>query len=108
VLERRGDLYSNTTETDFYLDRAKPTYIKSFFEMWNVRGYPFWGSLNEALRTGKPPNEIKGGEDIFTALYANPERLRLFLRSMTGHSLPSAMAIARENFHGRNINVYFC
>ena len=27
-------------------------------------------------------------------MYATPERLRLFLRGMTGHSLPSAMAIA--------------
>ena len=94
MLERRGGVYSNTAETDFYLDRAKPTYVGNFFEMWNVRAYPFWGSLADGLRTGKPQNEIKGGEDLFSALYLNPERLRLFLRSMTGHSLPSAMAIA--------------
>jgi O-methyltransferase domain/Dimerisation domain len=96
MLERNGALYSNTPETDFYLDRAKPTYIGGFFEMWNARGYGFWGSLSEALRTGKPQNEIEGGEDLFSALYSNPQRLRLFLRSMTGHSLPSAMAIARK------------
>jgi hypothetical protein len=96
MLERRGELYSNTTETDFYLDRVKPTYIGSLFEMWNVRAYPFWGSLADGLKTGKPQNEIKGGEDLFSALYLNPERLRLFLRSMTGHSLPSAMAIAQK------------
>jgi O-methyltransferase domain/Dimerisation domain len=96
MLKRRERIFSNTSETDFYLDRAKATYIGSFFEMWNVRGYPFWGSLSEALRTGKPQNEIKGGEDIFTAVYAKSDRLRLFLRSMTGHSLPSAMAIARQ------------
>lgn len=96
MLERRGEVYANTEETDFYLDRAKPTYIGDFFELWNVRGYPFWGSLSEGLRTGNPQNEIKGGEDLFAALYANPDRLRLFLRSMTGHSLPSAMAIAQK------------
>ena len=96
MLERRGDVYSNTEETAFYLDRAKPTYIGNFFQLWNVRGYPFWGSLSDGLRTGDPQNEIKGGEDLFTALYANPDRLRLFLRSMTGHSLPSAMAIAQK------------
>ena len=50
MLERRGEIYSNTTETDFYLDRAKPTYIGNFFEMYNVRDYPFWSSLGEALR----------------------------------------------------------
>jgi O-methyltransferase domain/Dimerisation domain len=96
LLERRGEVYSNTEETDFYLDRTKPTYIGNFFEMLNVRDYPFWGLLSDGLRTGQPQNEIKGGEDIFTAVYANPDRLRLFLRSMTGHSLPSAMAIAQK------------
>jgi len=96
MLARRGEVYSNTEQTDFYLDRGKPTYIGNFFELWNVRGYPFWGSLSDALRTGKPQNEIKDAEDLFAALYLNPERLRLFLRSMTGHSLPSAMAIAQK------------
>ena len=42
----------------------------------------------------QPFSSRLGGEDLFTAIYGNPERLRLFLRSMTGHSLPSAMAIA--------------
>jgi len=96
MLERHGEVYSNTEETDFYLDRAKPTYIGNIFEMFNVRDYPFWGSLSDGLRTGNPQNEIKGGEDLFTAIYANLDRLRLFLRSMTGHSLPSAMAIAQK------------
>jgi len=97
MLGRQADLYMNTPETAFYLDRSKPTYIGSFFEMFNMRDYPFWGSLSEALTTGKPQNEVKGGEgDLFAALSLNPERLRLFVRSMTGHSLPSAMAIARK------------
>ena len=52
--------------------------------------------LGEALKTGKPQNEIKRGEDVFEAVYATPDRLRLFLRSMTGHSLPSAIAIAEK------------
>jgi len=96
MLERRSQLYSNTADTDFYLDRSKPTYCGSLFEMWNARGYGFWASLSEALQTGKPQNEIKSAEDLFAALYSNPDRLRLFLRSMTGHSLPSAIAIARQ------------
>src|SRR5262249_15146754 len=66
MLERRGEFYSNTEETDFYLDRAKPTYIGNFFEMFSVRDYPFWGLLSDGLRTGNPQNEIKGGEDLFT------------------------------------------
>jgi len=94
LLERKDGLYSNTPEADFYLNHTKPTYIGNFFTMWAARLYGFYGSLAEALRTGKPQNEIKRGEDLFSALYSNPEKLRLFLRSMTGHSLPAAMAIA--------------
>jgi len=96
MFERGGEAFSNTADTDFYLDRAKPTYCGGIFEMWNARGYGFWASLTEGLQTGKPQNEIKDSEDLFAALYANPDRLRLFLRSMTGHSMPSAMAIARQ------------
>jgi O-methyltransferase domain len=65
--------------------------------MANARLYPFWGSLTEALRTGYPQNEAKGGEeDFFAALYADPGRLEGFLKAMTGLSLGSAIAIANK------------
>jgi hypothetical protein len=54
MLERSGELYSSTTETDFYLDRVKPTYIGNLFEMWNVRAYPFWAHLSTGSRPGSP------------------------------------------------------
>jgi hypothetical protein len=59
MLERDGDRYSNTSETDLFLDRAKPSYVGGVLEMANARLYPFWGSLTEALRTGQPQNEAK-------------------------------------------------
>jgi hypothetical protein len=97
MLERRGEVYSNTTETDFYLDRAKPTYIGHFVEISSLREYKLFDTLSEALRTGEPQNEIKSGnEDWVDAMYRTPERLRFFLKGMTGHSLPSAMAIAQK------------
>jgi hypothetical protein len=55
-------------DTDFYIDRAKPTYSGALPEMNNARLYGYFGSLGEALKTGKPQNEIKSGDDIFTAL----------------------------------------
>jgi hypothetical protein len=67
MLQRRDGRYSNTPESDFYLDRAKPTYTGALGEMMNSRLYGFWGSLGEALKTGKPQNEIKAGENIFDA-----------------------------------------
>ena len=96
MLERDGDQYTNTPETDLFLDRAKPSYIGGILEMANARLYPFWGSLTEALRTGRPQNEAKRGENFFTALYADPGRLKSFLGAMTGISLSAAMAMANK------------
>ena len=64
--------------------------------MCNARLYRFWGSLTEALRTGKPQNEAKTGEDFFGTLYADPQRLESFLKAMTGLSIGSAQIIAKK------------
>ena len=64
--------------------------------MANHRLYAFWGSLTEALRTGEPQNEVKGGgPGMFETLYADPNRLRQFLSAMTGISHGANMTIAR-------------
>src|SRR6201986_888106 len=77
LLERENGVYSNTEDTDQFLDRAKPSYIGGILEMANGRLYGFWGSLTEALRTGEVQNENKGGgENVFAAVYADPDRIR--------------------------------
>jgi len=96
MLKRSGDEYANTPATDLYLDRAKPTYLGGMLEMAGARLYPFWGSLTEALRTGRPQNEAKTGEDFFAALYQDQARLRQFLHAMTGLSGGAAAAIAEK------------
>ncbi len=93
-LEREGDRYRNTPDTDLFLDRAKPSYAGGILEMANGRLYGFWGSLTEGLRTGLPQNEAKHGEQVFEKLYADPKRLELFLGGMTGISLGTGRAIA--------------
>jgi hypothetical protein len=95
-LERRSGLYFNTAETDFYLDRRKPTYTGGVLEMSNARLYACWGSFTEALRSGQPQNEGKGTADFFAALYRTPESLESFLSGMTGISLGAAMALAEK------------
>lgn len=104
MLHRREDRYSNTPETDRFLDQAKPSYIGGFLEMANARLYRYWGSLTEGLRTGLPQNEAKEGADFFRTLYADPSRLKQFLQSMTGISLGASRAIAKqfpwERYHG--------
>jgi hypothetical protein len=96
MLQRQDDLYSNTPETDWFLDRAKPTYIGGYLEMINARLYGFWGPLTEALRSGKPQNEIKTGGELFSVLYQDPVRLKQFLQAMTGYSIGTAQAMARK------------
>lgn len=96
-LLRRDDAgrYSNSEEADRFLDPYGPEYIAGIIEMFNARLYGFWGSLTEALRTGQPQNEAKHGGDLFSALYADPDRLDGFLRAMTGQARPVARALAQ-------------
>jgi hypothetical protein len=96
MLKRSADEYANTPATGLYLDRAKPSYIGGMLEMANARLYPFWGSLTEGLRTGRPQNEAKTGGDFFAALYRDQVRLRQFLHAMTGLSMGAAAAIAEQ------------
>ncbi|MGH7257844.1 MAG: methyltransferase [Nitrospiraceae bacterium] len=94
MLRRTGTRYANTPETSLFLDRGKPSYVGGILEMCNARLYHFWGSLTKALRTGKPQNEVKTGEDFFGTLYADPKRLEGFLKAMTGISQGTARAMA--------------
>jgi hypothetical protein len=96
MLERDGDTYRNTPETDRFLDRAKPSYVGGILEMANARLYGYWGSLTEALRSGKPQNEAKDEEDFFGSIYADHERLKGFLAAMSGISAGVAQAIATK------------
>ena len=88
--------YSNTAETELFLDPAKPSYVGGMLEMANARLYAFWGSLTEALRTGKPQSEAKTGDDFFAAVYADPERLAQFAGAMSGLSASAGRAIAAK------------
>jgi len=94
MLERIGEAYRNSAATDLFLDRNKPSYVGGMLEMANARLYPFWGSLTEALRTGHPQNEAKVGENFFTALYEDADRLEQFLHAMTGISMGDAHVLA--------------
>ncbi len=96
MLQRKDGRYSNTPETDLFLDRNKSSYMGGILEMANNRLYPFWGSLTEALQTGNPQNEAKTGGNLFEAIYADPARLKGFLKAMTGLSMGASQAIATK------------
>ena len=96
MLERNGEIYKNSPESDHFLDAEKPSYIGAFLLMTNARLYPSWGALTAALRTGKPQNESGHKADMFAELYADKNRLQQFLGAMTGISLPIAQVIAQK------------
>lgn len=97
-LQRSDGRYSNTPETELFLDRRKPSYLGGILEMANARLYGFWNHLTEALRTGRPQNEARdeSGDSPFEALYADPARLKSFLAAMSGISHGANLAIAKK------------
>jgi predicted transcriptional regulator len=94
-LERHDGTYSNTPSTDYFLDKHKPPYIGGMLEMANRRLFGHWNKLTTALRTGQPQNEAAHGDpDVFSTLYSDPQRLKGFLKAMTGVSRTGNIAIA--------------
>jgi precorrin-6B methylase 2 len=93
-LERENGVYRNTPETGLYLDKHKDSYLGGMLEMANHRLFGFWNHLTEALRTGEQQNESKHGGNEFAVLYADPARLKEFLKAMTGISRPANQRIA--------------
>jgi hypothetical protein len=98
-LERDGDgaaaRYGNTASTAKFLDKNQPEYMGGILEMGSKRLFRFWADLGEALRTGRPQNEVKQtGKSIFEALYANEAGLEQFMSAMRGISAPNFQALA--------------
>jgi precorrin-6B methylase 2 len=96
--------YSNSADTNLFLDKNKPSYIGGLLEMANHRLYPFWGNLEEGLKTGLPQNEAKdGGKPLFEELYADESRLKEFIQAMTGAQMGNFITFSR-NFNFSEYN----
>jgi len=89
--------YFNTAEGAQFLDESSPRYIGGILVMLNARLFKFWIDLPEALRTGKPQNEIKHGQKgMFEELYSDLPRLEQFMGAMTGLSRINFEAFASK------------
>jgi O-methyltransferase domain len=91
IRDREGDgpqaRYFNTPAGTVFLDEASPQYFGGRLIMCNARLFRFWNDLPEALRTGKPQNEVKHGQKgMFEELYSDLPRLEQFMGAMTGLS----------------------
>jgi len=89
--------YFNAADSNLFLDKNKPSYMGGILEMANHRLYPIWGNLEEGLKTGKPQNEAKdGGKPLFEELYADEDRLKEFIKAMTGVQMGNFIAFSRN------------
>ncbi|MBX3300874.1 MAG: methyltransferase [Nitrospira sp.] len=100
-LGRDGDgpqsKYFNTPEGALFLDATSPRYIGGLLVMLSARLFKFWNDLPEAVRTGRPQNEVKHGQKgMFEELYSNLPRLEQFMGAMTGLSRINFEALAEK------------
>ena len=90
-------IYSNTEDSDLFLDKNKLSYMGGILEMSNNRLYPFWNDLEDGLKTGKPQNETKNqGKPLFEAIYADEKKLREFLHAMGGVQMGNFIAFSQQ------------
>ena len=105
-LDRAGEgaqgRYFNTAAGAMYLDKRSPRYVGGILEMLNARLFKYWHDLPEALRTGKPQNEVKHGQKgMFEEVYAELPKLEQFMGAMTGLSRTNFEAFAEKfDFRG--------
>ena len=94
ILERdEAGRYRNTTESDRYLVRQRPTYIGGLLKHLSRRHYNNWNLLTRALATGEPQSTL--GTASYAGLYADGGAQELFLEGMTAGSLLAAQALAQ-------------
>src|SRR5438552_4075196 len=89
--------YHNTPAGALYLDKNSPRYVGGILEMLNARLFRYWNDLPEALRTGKPQNEVKHSQKpLFEEIYSDLPRLEQFMGAMTGLSRINFEAFAEK------------
>lgn len=99
-LNREGLLetakYSNTMDTDVFLDKAKPSYIGGILDMQSDQGWTVWAKLDKGLKTGLIQHDVKDNGDIFDLINDNPEMFKKFVDGMTGVQMGNFIALAQK------------
>ncbi len=100
-LQKNGNkdnaIYSNSKDSDLFLDKNKLSYMGGILEMANNRLYPFWNFLEQGLKTGNPQNEIRtGGTSPFEEIYSNRDKTREFVNAMSGVQMGNFITFASQ------------
>lgn len=88
--------YSNSPDTELFLDKQKPTYIGGILEFMNHRLYNNWSNLEESLVSGLPQGEARQGINLFEELYKDAGKLKSFVHGMTGVQVGGFIAFAQK------------
>jgi len=89
--------YSNSADSDLFLDKNKLSYMGGLLEMANNRLYPFWNFLEEGLKRGTPQNEIRTGEmSLFEKIYSDKDKTREFVNAMSGAQAGNFITFATQ------------
>lgn len=96
LLEKRGDHYVNTPETDKYLRSDSPDTLAGDINYSNDALFPMWAHLEDAVREGTPRwKQTFGIEgEIFSGFFRTDESRREFLKGMHGFGRISSPAVA--------------
>lgn len=92
---RESACYSNSEDTNLFLDKNKPTYCGGILELANNRLYPNWNSLEDGLKTGLSYDQLNPGvKPLFEDLYSSPEKLEEFLKAMGGLQMGNFISLS--------------
>jgi SAM-dependent methyltransferase len=89
LLEKQGDIYSNTPESSVFLVPGSPGDLSGAIR-YNRDVYPAWGRLPQFVKSGKPV------ESPESHLGRDPERTRVFVMSMHYRALAIGRAVIGE------------
>jgi acetylserotonin N-methyltransferase len=95
LLEKTGDIYSNTPETDKYLRSDSPDTMAGYVRYSNDVLYPMWGHLEDAVREGGHRWKQSFGFEgpIFSHFFRSEQAMREFQRGMHGFGRLSSPAV---------------
>jgi acetylserotonin N-methyltransferase len=105
LLEKRGDQYVNTAQSDKYLRSDSPDTMSGYIRHSNRVLYWMWGHLEDAIREGthRWKQTFDLDQPTFSNFYSTEESMRNFLRGMHGYgritSPPVVAAVDLSRFH---------
>lgn len=95
LLAKDGEGYRNTELSDQFLVRGRPDYFGGFVKTIDVRNYPAWLRVTDALRTNRPVTWDPGEQSsLFDG--EDPVLLDTFWEGMYGLSITTARVFAEH------------